>query len=335
MDKILKTLGISEEFTKAGKKQKIFNKVKNNIPLREDYNFMADLLELPKTKNDYRYLLAVVDLATDEFDIEPLKTKTPEAVKVALLSMFKRNHIKKPYASIRTDGGTEFKGVFHKYLHDNSILQRVALPHRHKQLSNVESLNKALGRVFNGYMNMHEEKTGKPYKNWDDIIHIVRTKLNEYRKITIPKNTPLEFTFNPTKKQKFNIGDVVHFKLDYPEDALGNKQPTENFRVGDYRFSHISRQIKKVIFMNDEPYYRYILEHMPNVSYSENELKLSKNKGSNYKVKSIIGKKKIKNVVHYLVWWKGYLKKDATYEPENNLIEDGLQQMIDDYNSNI
>ena len=93
MDKILKNLGISEEFTKAGKKQKIFNKVKNNIPLREDYNFMADLLELLKTKNDYRYLLAVVDLATDEFDIEPLKTKTPEAVKVALLSMFRRNYI--------------------------------------------------------------------------------------------------------------------------------------------------------------------------------------------------------------------------------------------------
>ena len=127
----------------------------------------------------------------------------------------------------------------------------------------------------------------------------------------------------------------MHFKLDYPEDGLGNKQPTAHFRVGDYRFSHITREIKKVIYMNDEPYYRYILEHMPNVSYSENELKKSKNKGSNYKVKSIIGKKKIKNVVHYLVWWKGYLKKDATYEPENNLIEDGLQQMIDDYNNNI
>ena len=47
MDKILKTLGISEEFTKAVKKQKVFNKIKSNIPMREDYNFMADLLFLP------------------------------------------------------------------------------------------------------------------------------------------------------------------------------------------------------------------------------------------------------------------------------------------------
>ena len=61
MNNILKTLGISEEFTKSCKKQKVFNKIKSNIPMREDYNFMADLLFLPTTKEGYKFLLVVVE----------------------------------------------------------------------------------------------------------------------------------------------------------------------------------------------------------------------------------------------------------------------------------
>jgi hypothetical protein len=32
----------------AGKKQKIFNKIKNNIPMREVYNFMCDFIRTTK-----------------------------------------------------------------------------------------------------------------------------------------------------------------------------------------------------------------------------------------------------------------------------------------------
>jgi hypothetical protein len=41
--------------------------------------------------------------------------------------------------------------------------------------------------------------------------------------------------------------------------------------------------------MTDEPYFRYILEGMPNVSYSEYELIKSKEKETKYIVKDIIG----------------------------------------------
>ena len=107
--------------------------------MKEDYNFMADILYLPKDKNGYAFLLVVVDLATDDFDIEPIKATLPKGSKVvkrdsltaqsaldAMLRMFKRKFIKKkPYASIRTDGGSEFASVFDKYCYDNSILHRV------------------------------------------------------------------------------------------------------------------------------------------------------------------------------------------------------------------
>ena len=105
------------------------------------------------------------DLYNNDFDIEPIKTKEPKEVLEAMKTMFKRKYIKKPYASIRTDAGTEFQGVFHKYLFDESMLHRIAIPNRHQQLANVENVNRQLGRLFNGYMNNKEEQTGRVYKN--------------------------------------------------------------------------------------------------------------------------------------------------------------------------
>ena len=162
MKAILDKLKIDETFTKKrNDKQKEFNHIKNNIPLIEDYNFMADLLELPETKNKNKYLLSVVDLATDEFDIEPLKNKTPKDVLDGFKAMFKRKYLKKPYASIRTDNGNEFKGIFNKWMEDENIFHKVNLPNRHTQMANVKVLNKQLGRLFNGYMNQKEETDGK------------------------------------------------------------------------------------------------------------------------------------------------------------------------------
>ena len=52
MDAILKELQINEKYSKPVKIKKEFSRVKDNIPLKADYNFMADLLELPETKKD-------------------------------------------------------------------------------------------------------------------------------------------------------------------------------------------------------------------------------------------------------------------------------------------
>ena len=66
-----------------------------------------------------------------------------------------------------------------------------------------------------------------------------------------------------------------------------------------------------------------------NVSYTEAELKLAKEETAKYTVKKIIGKRSIKNRVHFQVWWKGYKKKESTYEPRVELLKDGLKHMID------
>ena len=336
MKALLKSFNINEKFTKPRlEKQPIYNHIKNNIPKIEDYNFMADLIEMPETKNKNKYILVIVDLANNDFDIEALKSKTSEEVLMASKKIFKRPYLNIPYASIRTDNGKEFMGVFQKWCDSNKIFHKFNIPNRHSQLANIDSLCHQLNRIFNGYMNAKEEETGILYKNWDDIIDKVRKGFNKIRKVKLDKfdinDYPIFKAFNIPK---YKIGQVVHYKLDTPESALGHKQSSSKFRTGDYRYSKEPKKIKQILYMNDEPYFRYILEGLPNVSYSEYQLIKSKYKQSRYKVKSIIDDRFNGNKKEYKVWWMGYKKDQSTWEKEKTLREDGLGNMIDEYENN-
>ena len=56
MNKILQELNIDETYTKAPNIKREFSKVKDNIPIIQNFNFMADLLELPETKKGYQLI---------------------------------------------------------------------------------------------------------------------------------------------------------------------------------------------------------------------------------------------------------------------------------------
>ena len=58
-----------EFYTKFDNKQKKFNRFINSVVPEEDFNYMGDLLLLPETKEGYKYLLVILDLATSEFDM--------------------------------------------------------------------------------------------------------------------------------------------------------------------------------------------------------------------------------------------------------------------------
>ena len=120
---ILKNLGVSNEvldLTKNVHRPKKFNTVKENIPMVANYNLMADLLYLPEDSKKYKYLLVVTDLANNHFDVAPLIERSPKTVLDAMLHMFKTSdYIKKPYASISTDSGSEFKDVFDAWCKQN------------------------------------------------------------------------------------------------------------------------------------------------------------------------------------------------------------------------
>jgi hypothetical protein len=266
---------------------------------------MADLLFLPVTKG-FKYLFVIVDLASDEFDIEPIKDKTPSTVLSAMQKCFKRKYINKPKGSVSTDSGSEFKSVFHKWLHDNNILHKTGLPSRHKQSANVENLNKTLGRLIIGYLNAFEKKTGKVYQDWLPAVPIIREMLNKERKKKLPdkpnevpysqfegltsktieqkvivgkgkkKETIVKEVVVPVikSKPKFKIGDSVFYKSPIPLDINGNKQPTTQFREGDRRYSKHAHDVTQILYFANPTQYRYILKGLPQVSFVETELKL-------------------------------------------------------------
>jgi hypothetical protein len=133
MDKLLKKLNINEEFTREIRGIK-FDKVKQNVYPRAGFNFMCDLLQYR-----YRYLFVIVDLHSNNFDIEPIRSKTPEDVLKGMKKIMTREYIPEIKASIRTDSGSEFKGIYHKWLYDNDIFHRIAKPNRHQQNANAEN----------------------------------------------------------------------------------------------------------------------------------------------------------------------------------------------------
>lgn len=342
MDKILEKLKIDETYSKPVKKPKVFDKVKDNIPHAKGYNYMSDLLFLPTDKRGYKYCLVVVDLASDNFDIEPLKDKESSTVLQGLKNIFKREYIKKPKGSIRTDNGSEFQGVFHKYLYDNNILHSYALPDRHTQLANVERLNRELGRLFNGYMNAMEINTKKQYTNWadSDVLDIIREDLNELREKPMPKHIADVIHPAPTiqgmkklLKPIFRVGNIVYRKLDHPQNFLGHKQSTNKFREGDLRWEiHVPRKITKILIYNNGP--RYVLSGLNNVSFTADQLEPAKEKEERYIVEKIVDKRTRNKKIEYLVKWKGYNNSENTWEPIQNLKDDDLSDMIEEFEKN-
>lgn len=340
MDKVLKELKLDNTLNKKHFRQKQYNSVFMEIPHHANYNMMCDLIELPETKkHGYKYLFTIVDLYTLKFDCEPVPNKQSQTVLDAMLKCFKRPYVKKPYASVSTDNGSEFKSVFHKWLYEENVYHKLALPYRHKQQSVIESLNSSITKLLMIYLNKKskENANGVEYTDWDDILPDVRVSLNDFRKKRFNKLVKKAEKYDIVndnlidKLPKFKVGQYVHFKLDYPENYNMEKQTDGKFRNGDYRYSQETRKIVKLIMMSTEPFYRYMLEGIPKASYGEYELLPATVNYSTFKVKKIIDKKQIKNKTHYLVWWVGELKKDSTYEPKENLIEDGLQDYIDVY----
>ena len=288
--KAIKTnLGISEIYTKLYRRPKPpateQNHIKDNTYLVKGYNYMADVLHLPVDAFGYCKLLVVCDIADDSFDIEKMKDSesAPETLK-AYKRMLLRGIIELPKASLTTDGGSGFKADFHKMLYDNGIDHRVARVGRHHQLANVDNLCRQLGDIFHGIMNAKEEQTGKRSVKWTYMIDIVRDKLNAYRKKKLPVDiTTYQYPFfdNTIKSKnkikiinpKYKVGDLVNVLLQEPLNALGKKQPSKQFRMGDYRLDKKKRKILAVLYYAGHPSYRYLIEGLPNASYTEQELK--------------------------------------------------------------
>lgn len=338
-DNLLKKLGIDDTYTKPFTINIKYEKVKSLMPPKQDLNFQADLLFLPTTKNGFKYLLTMVDLWSDEIDAEPLKTKQPDEVLKAMKTIFKREILKKPEASIRTDAGNEFLGEVKKYMYDQSIYHSITQPGRHRQTGNIENVNKILGKFLMTYIYNKELEKNKDYNEWTDILRTVITELNKIRKrpdgnlYSHDKTKTLNMNI-VSQQPKYNVGDLVYRKLDIPKSVSTNQQINDfRFRAGDLRWDiHEPRKIVKLLYYPKN--IRYMINGFKNVSYTAEELMPANDKNEKFAVRKIIDKKKTKGKIFYLVWFKKELKKNAVWISRKNLLEDGIKESIDEYEKN-
>lgn len=336
---VIKDIGINEFFTKADTKQK-YNKFVTAVVPEADFNYMSDLIEMPTTSRGFKWILVVLDLVTNEFDIEPMKNKSAETTMESFKKIVKRGILGLPEVSLKTDGGKEFFGVFEKYLTDHGIMHKTAKAYRKQQMGPVEGLNRIIARLLMTYLNDKSVEIDEDYYNWDDILDLVRKKVNKYRKRDLNKLKEYQDKryFNPEEAgdPEFDIGDYVHWKMDRPTDILGNAINDNKFRMGDRLFSIETRKIVDILCYPSKPFYRYKLFEMNNVSYSASELKLAKQQGDFYEVKAIVDKMiDDDGVTFYKVWWKNYLKADAEWVDKDQLIEDGIGDAIDEYEETV
>jgi len=330
---VLQDLSINEFYTKADIKQK-YNKFITNVVPEADWNYMSDLIQMPTISIGYKWLLTVVDLATNKCDMEPMKDKESVTTMEAFKRILKRGILKLPEISLKTDGGTEFKGAFNKFLEDHKVMHKTAMPYRKQQMGPIEGLNTSVARILMNYLNNKSQELEEDYFNWDDILPMVREELNKYRQRDMEKLKQYQDKrfFNPAVagEPEFNIGDYVHYKVDRPIDIHGEPIKDSKWRMGDRIISIETRRIDSILYYPTFPFYRYKLHDMSYVSYSASELKASDEKDDYYRVKRLLDIKQDddgNNIV--LVWFKGYLKKDAEWIEEEQLREDGFGEEID------
>jgi len=237
---------------------------------KEDYNFSADLLEIPPYRG-YKYILVVVDNWSKEIDFQQIKFKTPINILKAFQKIIDRPYLNKPIASIRVDMGTEFKGEFKNQMYKDDILLRVSMSARHKQNALAENAIKLLSFILINYMNVKEIELQKEYRNWIEILPALRKKLNEIRKVKNEDPFTKIYKSPIFKLNKYNIGDLMVHIIHKPVDALGRKQNSENYRVGDYIYSyHKPKKIIKILYYPNNV--RYVMEGLKMVSFPENEI---------------------------------------------------------------
>lgn len=336
LTKVKKVKNVQDELLYQIFKKPIEKDVPTIEPTFKNDTHQYDLLYLPND-DGHKYLLVGVDVGSRVCDAEPLKTKSSKAVLNALKNMYKRKILEKPYNKINVDSGSEFKGEFSKFFTDDGVDVVVALPNRHRQVALVETRNKAIGDYLLKRMVAQELKTGELSTEWIEWLPKLIKRLNKRYKVLNPG--PID-SFDMTCSGKnchlLDVGDSVRYALDRPIDVVTGKPIDSKFRSADVRYSLKPAKIVMIRFSStNQP--MYLLDGI-HAYYTKDQLIPVKGLNlppdtlqSKFNIEKIVGKKKIKGIIHFLVKWQNYDDKYNTWESKKHLIDQGMKHFIDDY----
>ena len=164
---------------------------------------------------------------------------------------------------MRTDGGKEFGGDFDNALKKDNIFHSITAPYRHQQNANVESLNRQLGRFFNGYMNSKELETGRQYREWTDVIDLIRKELNADRKTRNPVYTPKEYIKRSVDGQTETFNDFLKRPLTASTDTSNQLIRKKKYETEEERKQRETHNMEVEKEENDAPRILQTLSNKP------------------------------------------------------------------------
>ena len=314
----------------------LFKKPKNDVTAPqiispEDHKpnqiHQADLLYLP-VDTGYMYGLTVVDTGSRLTDCEPMKDKKALTTLNALKKIYDRGILKIPEISIEVDAGSEFKGVFAKYFKDKNINIRVAQTGRSRQQGLVESRNGSIASILLKRMVAEELLTKEKSIEWVYYLPKLITLINKHfykKEIKLTSKQILADVKTDGPTELLEIGTSVRVQLDKPVNVINGERLTGKFRVGDIRWSMDPTKIERVQLIPNQPILYKLEGYEP--LYTSEQLQVitksilpPKSVQKKFIVDKILEKKKIKNIIHYLIKWQDYDK--PTWEPRKTIIID-------------
>ena len=139
---------------------------------------------------------------------------------------------------------------------------------------------------------------------------------------TTTTTTTTTTTSTPTCKKKKENGH---------DDAISNKKTSADS-------NNIKENTDKVIVLNEFGSLEKKKLSDYHVNKKDQQEEGANNKASSaslvqYEIETIMSKRTTrKGIVQYYVKWKGYNHQNNTWEPEQQLVEDGIQDLIDAFN---
>ena len=136
-----------------------------------DYFWEADLIDFTNvaSQNDgYKFILIAIDTFSRYGFAHRMKTKTPKDVLIGFKQFVDTG--RQPRYSLRTDGGTEFRGVFERYLTEIDVVHFIARSDIHAAYAErfIKTVRTRLYRVF-----LHTQK-----HRWIDVVSDIVTSYN-------------------------------------------------------------------------------------------------------------------------------------------------------------
>lgn len=300
----------------------------------------------------YTKLINAVDIFSKRVYSYPCKSATPENV-VKAMEKFKSQGMKCTF--LQSDNGGEFMGAFPGWCEENRIKHVTSKPHSPYSNGVIESKNGVIKRLLFQLMKARQTADWvtllpQAIANINNSIAFATGKtpmdvendadIHEQVAASILAKANRRYKGKGQPSQPLRVGDYVRRRLEYDPHGLRKASKHGYWRTDIYQITAVVQNRK---FANVTASYR-----IKNVETSEVVKGLvgrwellripppdkmqpipkalvrpppEEGTTDEYEVESILDKRVYRGKAKYLVKWKGYSRKESTWEPLENLLD--------------